>query len=149
MQRTLVLIKPDAFERRIVYKILGRIEQKDFKMVDMKFWNSPPRNLIEQHYTEHSGQTYFNDNCDFMTSGPILSIIYEGFNAISRIRQLQGNVYTPGTIRGDLANDIRRNLVHASDTEESAAREIGIWFCEYKLSDTNGTNGTNGKNTSD
>nr|3EMT_A Chain A, Nucleoside diphosphate kinase [Acanthamoeba polyphaga mimivirus]3EMT_B Chain B, Nucleoside diphosphate kinase [Acanthamoeba polyphaga mimivirus] len=141
LQRTLVLIKPDAFERSLVAEIMGRIEKKNFKIVSMKFWSKAPRNLIEQHYKEHSEQSYFNDNCDFMVSGPIISIVYEGTDAISKIRRLQGNTNplasAPGTIRGDLANDIGENLIHASDSEDSAVDEISIWFPETKMETDN------------
>nr|3DDI_A Chain A, Nucleoside diphosphate kinase [Acanthamoeba polyphaga mimivirus]3DDI_B Chain B, Nucleoside diphosphate kinase [Acanthamoeba polyphaga mimivirus]3DKD_A Chain A, Nucleoside diphosphate kinase [Acanthamoeba polyphaga mimivirus]3DKD_B Chain B, Nucleoside diphosphate kinase [Acanthamoeba polyphaga mimivirus]3ENA_A Chain A, Nucleoside diphosphate kinase [Acanthamoeba polyphaga mimivirus]3ENA_B Chain B, Nucleoside diphosphate kinase [Acanthamoeba polyphaga mimivirus]3ETM_A Chain A, Nucle len=141
LQRTLVLIKPDAFERSLVAEIMGRIEKKNFKIVSMKFWSKAPRNLIEQHYKEHSEQSYFNDLCDFMVSGPIISIVYEGTDAISKIRRLQGNTNplasAPGTIRGDLANDIGENLIHASDSEDSAVDEISIWFPETKMETDN------------
>ncbi|BCS83133.1 nucleoside diphosphate kinase [Cotonvirus japonicus] len=130
MQKTLVLIKPDAFERHLVFEILSRFEKKTIKLATIKFWENPSRNLVEKHYDQDSDKHYFNDNCDFMTSGPIMSIVFEGYNIIEIVRKLQGTIGIPGTIRGDLANDVRRNLIHASDSEESAQKEIAIWFPE-------------------
>ncbi|XWV25054.1 mg473 protein [Tupanvirus deep ocean] len=128
MQRTLVLIKPDAFRRNIVAKVMRRIELKGYEVVNMKFWEQAPRHLIETHYEQDKDKPYFKDNCDFMTSGPLLAIVYKGDRAINGIRVLQGNRDTPGSIRGDYVTDVRQNLIHASDSEQSATKEIKIWF---------------------
>ncbi|AVL94787.1 nucleoside diphosphate kinase [Moumouvirus australiensis] len=128
MEQTLVIIKPDAFERNFVAKIMRRLEKKNIKIANIKFYQDVPRILIEKHYDQDHDKDYFSPNCDFMTSGPILVIIYEGQNAINFIRKLQGNRDTPGTIRGDYVTDIRKNLIHASDSVENAQREINIWF---------------------
>jgi len=127
-QKTLVLIKPDAFRRNLVSKIMGRIEKKGFNIIDIQLWDQPPREFVENHYCQDRYQPYFGKNCDFMTSGPILSIVYDGENVISAIRSIQGKRDIPGTIRGDYVNDVRQNLIHASDSEESAEKEINIWF---------------------
>lgn len=128
MEQTLVIIKPDAFERNFVAKIMRRLEKKNMKISNTKFYQDVPRILIEKHYDQDRDKNYFSANCDFMTSGPILVIIYEGQNAINFIRKLQGNRDIPGTIRGDYVTDIRKNLIHASDSVENAQREINIWF---------------------
>ena len=128
MEQTLVIIKPDAFERGLVSTLMGRIEAKGFKIAAIKLFDSAPRDLIKKHYEQDSDKPYFKLNCDFMTSGKLMVIIYEGENAISCIRNMQGTHNIPGTIRGDLCNDVRRNLLHASDSFHNANSEISIWF---------------------
>lgn len=128
MQRTLVLIKPDAFQRNMAFKIMHRIENKGYEMETMKYWPKVSKEMIERHYEQDKEKAHFPLNCDFMTSGPIMSIIYKGEGVISGIRKLQGTRDTPGTIRGDWVTDVRRNLIHASDSEENAVKEISIWF---------------------
>lgn len=129
IQKTLVLIKPDAFSRHLENKVKERITNKGYQVVAQKLWfPHPPRELIEKHYKQDCQKEYFKANCDFMTSGPVQALVYSGQNAISGVRMLQGNIHTPGTIRGDYATDVRKNLIHASDSEESAQREIKIWF---------------------
>jgi nucleoside-diphosphate kinase len=132
MQRSLILVKPDAFRRNIVHKVLGRIEDKGFQIVNMQYWSKVPRSMMEKHYEQDREKSYFSANIDFMLSGPIISVIYIGENVISSIRRLQGNRDTPGTIRGDFVTDFRENLIHASDSVESAEKEIEIWFPETK-----------------
>lgn len=132
MQRTLVLIKPDAFDRNLVSTIMSRIENKGYKIANLKFWNPAPRSMIEKHYEQDKEKSHFSANCDFMTSGPIISIIYQGENVITAIRKLQGTRDIPGTIRGDYVTDYRKNLIHASDSDEAANKEIGIWFEQTK-----------------
>lgn len=127
MQRTLVLIKPDAFRRGLVSEILGRFEKKGFKFVHMQLWTNAPRELIEQHYEEHKGKGFFTPNCDFMCDGQILSLVLAGEVVTSYVREMQGRRDIPGTIRGDLVTDIQQNLVHASDSVKSAEREIDLW----------------------
>ncbi|AZL89382.1 nucleoside diphosphate kinase [Megavirus baoshan] len=128
MEKTLVLIKPDAFARNLVGKIMHRFESKGLKIINMKYWSVTPRTLVERHYAQDKDRPYFSDNCDFMTSGPIISIIYEGQDAVSHVRRLQGTRDIPGTIRGDYVTDVRQNLVHASDSQQNANNEIAIWF---------------------
>jgi nucleoside-diphosphate kinase len=128
MSKTLVLIKPDAFERGLVSKIMEMIENKGFKISNIKIWSPAPRNLVEKHYEQYSSRPHFSGNCDFLSSNQLMSIIYEGENAITEIRILQGNRNVPGTIRGTYCDDTRRNLIHASDSEESAIKEMNIWF---------------------
>lgn len=130
MSRTLVLLKPDAYQRNLSCKIMSRIDKKGFKLTNIKFWKCAPTDLIERHYEQDKEKPHFRVNIDFMTSGPIMSIIYEGENVIASIRRLQGNRDTPGTIRGDYVTAYRENLIHASDSAESAEKEIGIWFPE-------------------
>jgi len=134
-QQSLVLIKPDAFKRKLISMIFERFEKKGYEIIDMKYWDRAPRDLIEKHYEQDKEKSYFTANIDFMTSGPIISIIYQGENVIGGIRKMQGNRDTPGTIRGDFVTDFRENLVHASDSEESATKEIGIWFPSHSSKD--------------
>jgi len=128
MQRTLVLIKPDAFRRKLVSKVIGRIEDKGIEMANVKYWYPVPRNRIEKHYDKDTQKPYFSEYCDFMCSGPVISIIYEGKNVIDIIRSLQGNWQIPGTIRGDYVTNNDENLIHASDSQATSDKEIKIWF---------------------
>jgi nucleoside-diphosphate kinase len=135
LQRTLVLVKPDGVERGLTGEILGRIERKGYRLVDLR-WVRPSRELLERHYAEHVGKPFFEPLVEFMLTGPIVAAVFEGHEVIAGVRSLLGasdpTVAAPGTIRGDLGRDwggaVQRNLVHASDSPESAAREIGIWF---------------------
>ncbi|GAA3942111.1 nucleoside-diphosphate kinase [Pseudoclavibacter caeni] len=135
LQRTLVLVKPDGVERGLTGEILGRIERKGYRLVDLR-WVRPSRELLERHYAEHAGKPFFEPLVEFMLTGPIVAAVFEGHEVIAGVRSLLGasdpTVAAPGTIRGDLGRDwgvaVQRNLVHASDSPESAAREIGIWF---------------------
>lgn len=128
MEQTLVIIKPDAFEKGLVSAIMGKFEAKGLKIVSIKTFDPAPRSLIEEHYKQDCDKPYFTANCDFMTSGQLMIIVYEGENAVATIRTMQGSRHIPGTLRGKYCNDIRRNLLHASDSLENAASEIGIWF---------------------
>lgn len=130
IQLSLVLIKPDAFKRGLVFEIMQRFEKKGYEIVEMNFHQagSVPRKLIEEHYVGIKDLPHFSLNTDFMMSGPLIAVIYKGVNAISGIRRLQGTRDTPGTIRGDYVTEFRQNLIHASDSEEEASREIGLWF---------------------
>ncbi|AGF85348.1 diphosphate kinase [Moumouvirus goulette] len=128
MEQTLVIIKPDAFDRNFVAKVMRRLEKKGMKIANIKYYKDVPRILIEKHYDQDRDKHYFSDNCDFMTSGPIMVIVYEGVDAVNFIRKIQGTRDTPGTIRGDYVTDIRKNLIHASDSIVNAEKEISIWF---------------------
>ena len=135
MQSTLVLIKPDGVQRQLTGAILARIEAKGYVVADLKLVH-PERALLEEHYEEHQGKPFFEPLLDFMLSGPSVAIRLEGDRVIEGFRSLAGTTdpttAAPGTIRGDLARDwglkVQQNLVHGSDSEESAARELALWF---------------------
>lgn len=130
-QRTLVLIKPDAVRRGLVGEILGRYETKGLTIVAMEHRAIDPE-MADAHYAEHVEQPWYPPLREFAVSGPLVSLVLEGDEAIAVVRLLNGKtdgrVADPGTIRGDLSLSNRENLVHASDSEESAAREIALWF---------------------
>ena len=131
MERTYVMIKPDGLERKLVGDIIGRIEKKGYNILDIKMIN-PTKEIVEEHYEEHKGKPFFGELVDFILDGPVVGILAEGENIIEVVRLMVGNkdpkVALPGTIRGDFANTTTMNLVHASDSVESANREIKIWF---------------------
>jgi nucleoside-diphosphate kinase len=136
MQRTLVLLKPDAVARRLAGKIIARFEEKGLWLLGMKLL-TPPKATAEKHYAEHASKPFFKDLLSFITSSPIVAMVLEGPDAIELVRLMVGKTKVtealPGTIRGDFALSTQQNLVHASDSPESAAREIGIWFQESEL----------------
>ncbi|GAA4380288.1 nucleoside-diphosphate kinase [Paeniglutamicibacter cryotolerans] len=135
IERTLILIKPDGVERQLTGTILSRIEAKGYRLAELK-QVSATRELLEEHYEEHVGKPFYEPLVEFMLSGPVVAIIAEGHRVIEGFRSLAGTTdpttAAPGTIRGDLGRDwglkVQQNLVHGSDSTESAAREIGIWF---------------------
>ena len=131
MDRTLILVKPDAFERRLTGEILARFERKGLTIVAMKHM-TVDRALAEQHYAEHSERPFFGELVEFITSAPTWALVVEGEGAISTMRTTIGATNpadaAPGTIRGDLATSMPNNLVHGSDSAESAQREIALWF---------------------
>lgn len=131
-ERTLVLVKPDGVERKLVGEVLARIERKGLDIVALEL-RTVDRELAAQHYAEHDGKPFFESLLEFITSGPVLSAVVEGPRAIAAWRQLAGGTdpvekAVPGTIRGDFALETQSNLVHGSDSPESAAREIKLWF---------------------
>jgi nucleoside-diphosphate kinase len=130
-QRTLVLLKPDTVRRGLVGEVLGRFEAKGLRIVAMDL-RTIDGELADQHYAEHVEKAFYPPLRDFVTSGPLVAMVLEGDEAIEVIRALNGATdgrkAAPGTIRGDLSLSNRENLVHGSDSEESAAREIKIWF---------------------
>jgi nucleoside-diphosphate kinase len=134
-QRTLVLLKPDAVRRGHVGEIVRRIEAKGYALVALELRTATPE-LLAEHYAEHEGKPFYQPLVDFMLSGPVVAIVLEGERCIEGFRSLAGatdpTAAAPGTIRGDLGRDwglaVQQNLVHGSDSEESSAREIGIWF---------------------
>ncbi|RAV12800.1 nucleoside-diphosphate kinase [Mycolicibacterium sp. GF69] len=131
-ERTLVLIKPDGVERRLVGEILRRIERKGLTFAALQLVTVSD-DLARRHYAEHDGKPFFGSLLEFITSGPVVAAIVEGPRAIAAFRQVAGATdpvekATPGTIRGDLALITQNNLVHGSDSPESAAREIELWF---------------------
>ena len=131
MQRTLVLLKPDAIQRGLVGEIMSRLERKGSKLVGMKLMRVSVE-LAQQHYAEHVGKPFFDRLVRFITSSPIVAMVIEGENAVESVRATMGKTdpreAAPGTIRGDLAVSIGSNLIHGSDSAESAAREIGLFF---------------------
>lgn len=137
MERTLVLLKPDAVARRLVGKILARFEEKGFWIVGMKHMTMT-QEIADRHYAEHAGKPFFVDLCKFMTSSPLVAVAVEGPEVISLVRKIVGATKVqeaaPGTIRGDFAASTQQNLIHASDSPESAQRELSIWFDAKELS---------------
>lgn len=137
MEQTLILIKPDGVRRNLVGEVLARVERKGYVIKDLKFV-IPSRELLARHYAEHEGKPFYEPLLEFMLSGPVVAVIAEGARVIEGFRSLAGatdpTVAAPGTIRGDLAKDqgtkVVQNIVHGSDSPESAAREIAIWFGE-------------------
>lgn len=131
-ERTLVLIKPDGVERRLVGQILSRIERKGLTIAALQLQDVSDE-LARKHYAEHDGKPFFPSLLEFITSGPLVAAVVEGPRAISAFRQIAGGTdpvekATPGTIRGDFALITQYNLVHGSDSPEAAAREIALWF---------------------
>lgn len=136
MERTYVMVKPDGVQRGLVGEVIRRIEEKGLKIVAMRM-NTISRDLAKKHYAEHVQKPFFNSLIDFITSGPSVSMVVEGKNAVQVMRTLNGatnpvNAAT-GSIRGDFALDTGRNIVHASDSLEAAEREIGIHFKESEI----------------
>lgn len=131
-ERTLALIKPDGVERQLVGEIIGRIERKGLSIAALEL-KSVSDELARAHYAEHEGKPFFPSLLEFITSGPVVAAVLEGPRAIAAFRQLAGGTdpvekATPGTIRGDLGLETQFNLVHGSDSPDSAEREIALWF---------------------
>jgi nucleoside-diphosphate kinase len=131
-ERTLLLIKPDGVQRRLVGEIVGRVERKGLTLAALEL-RTVSDELARQHYAEHDGKPFFGSLVEFITSSPLVAAIVEGPRAIAAIRQLAGGTdpvdkALPGTIRGDFGLETQFNLVHGSDSPESAEREIALWF---------------------
>ncbi|HEX8065511.1 MAG TPA: nucleoside-diphosphate kinase [Thermoleophilaceae bacterium] len=133
MARTLILVKPDAFARGLTGEVIARFERKGLRIAAMKQM-TVERELAERHYEEHREKPFFGDLVEFITGGPLVAIVMEGHEAVVAARQAIGATNpleaATGSIRGDLALEVQTNLVHGSDSPESAAREIGIFFPE-------------------
>ncbi|MFC6013212.1 nucleoside-diphosphate kinase [Nocardia lasii] len=134
-EQTLVLIKPDGVSRGLTGEILARIERKGLTFQALELKNVSPE-LAAEHYAEHAERPFFGSLIEFITSGPVVAAVLEGPRAIAAFRQLAGGTdpvekATPGTIRGDFGLEVQFNLVHGSDSPESAKREIALWFPEY------------------
>ena len=131
MDRTLILIKPDAFTRALSGEILARFERKGLQIAAMKLMTMD-RELAERHYAEHTGKPFFDELVEFITSGPLVALVLEGHEAVVAARQVIGATdpleAAPGSIRGDFALEVGQNLVHGSDSSESAAREVALFF---------------------
>ena len=135
-ERTLVLIKPDAVERRLAGEILARLERRGLALRGAKLVQVS-RELAAEHYAEHTEKPFFGELVEFITSSPTLALVVEGESAIAVVRTTMGATNpvdsAPGTIRGDLALAMPNNLVHGSDSKESADREVALWFSEDEL----------------
>ncbi|RLF55132.1 MAG: nucleoside-diphosphate kinase [Thermoplasmata archaeon] len=142
-ERTFVMIKPDAVQRGLIGEIISRFERRGIKIVAMKMLKVD-RDLAEKHYAVHRGKPFFEPTVRYITSSPVVAMVLEGYRVIEMVRKMVGKTdpqdAEPGTIRGDLAQFIGRNLVHASDSKETADFEINLWFskdelCDYKRID--------------
>jgi nucleoside-diphosphate kinase len=137
IQRTLVLVKPDGVSRGLIGEVLRRVEAKGYRLAAVQLRHASPE-LLAEHYAEHHGKPFYQPLVDFMLSGPVLAAVVEGQRVVEGFRSLAGatdpTAAAPGTIRGDLGRDwglsVQQNLVHGSDSPESAAREIALWFAE-------------------
>ena len=136
MEKTFVMIKPGGVQREYVGEIISRFEKKGVKIVGLKLMRMS-RELAEKHYTEHKGKEFFNDLIDTITAGPVVAMVMEGQNIVEIVRKMAGATKPidalPGTIRGDYVLDVSQNVIHTSDSLESAAREIRIFFNENEL----------------
>jgi nucleoside-diphosphate kinase len=133
MDRTLILVKPDAFARGLTGEIIARFENKGLRIVALKHM-TVDEDLARRHYAEHDGKPFFSELVEFITSGPLVAMVLEGEQAVTAARQVIGATNpidaSPGSIRGDFAIAVGQNMVHGSDSPESAAREAGLFFPE-------------------
>ena len=129
--KTFFMIKPDGVKRNLIGEIISRVEEKGFQITKIKMMTIT-KDLAEEHYSEHKDKPFFSDLVSFITSGPVVVMQVEGENVVSQIRNLMGATNpsdaTPGSIRGDLAIELDKNVVHGSDSDESAARELNLFF---------------------
>ncbi len=136
MQRTLVLLKPDCVQRRLIGALIQRFEAKGLRLVALKFVKAS-RDLAEKHYAVHKGKPFYDSLLSFLTSGPTVAIVWEGREAVAVVRGLMGPTdgtkAAPATIRGDFALSVQNNLIHGSDSTENAAAEIDLWFTPAEL----------------
>ncbi|MCB8982464.1 MAG: nucleoside-diphosphate kinase [Ardenticatenaceae bacterium] len=138
MERTLILVKPDGVQRGLIGEIVGRFERRGLKLVGMKFMQMS-RELAEQHYAVHRERPFYNNLVDYITSGPVVAMAWEGKDAIAAARSTMGATNpvaaAPGTIRGDFGMEIGRNLVHGSDSPDNAVKEVNLFFSADELVD--------------
>jgi len=138
VERSLVLIKPDAVQRGLIGEIVLRLERRGLRLVAAKFIRVD-RSLAEKHYAIHKGKVFYDGLLNYITSAPVMAMVWEGDSAIAAIRQTMGSTKpteaAPGSIRHDFALEVGRNLTHASDSIENAANEISLWFNETELVD--------------
>jgi nucleoside-diphosphate kinase len=131
MERTLILVKPDAFARNLTGEIIARFERKGLGLIALKLMTMDTA-LAERHYAEHVGKPFFEELVSFITSGPLVAMVLEGDQAVQAARQVIGATNpleaTSGSIRGDYAIEVGQNMVHGSDSSESAVREVGLFF---------------------
>ena len=139
-EKTFIAIKPDGVQRGFISEIIGRFERKGFKLVALKQL-IPSRELAQKHYGVHKERPFFNDLVDFISSGPVVAMVWEGEGVISCARKMIGATKPleaePGTIRGDLAVNIGRNIIHGSDGPDTASFEINLWFNNEEICDWN------------
>jgi nucleoside-diphosphate kinase len=130
-QQTFIMVKPDGVRRRLVGEVIARIEAKGYELKEMKFFTID-EGLAMKHYAEHSEKPFFGELVSFITSGPVVAMVVEGADAVAGMRQIMGATNpldaAPGSIRGDFASVITQNIVHGSDSPESAEREIALFF---------------------
>jgi len=131
--KTFFMIKPDGVRRNLVGEVISRVEEKGFEITKIKMMMIS-KSLAEEHYGEHKDKPFFNDLVEFITSGPVVAMQVEGENVVAQIRNLMGATNpsdaTPGSIRGDLATELDKNVVHGSDSDTSAERELNLFFSE-------------------
>lgn len=136
MERTFVMVKPDGVQRRLVGEIIRRFENRGLRLVGLKL-TQPDRALAEKHYAVHREKPFFGELVDFITSGPVVAMAWEGNQAILLVRSMMGALKPeqalPGTIRGDFTTEVQTNLVHGSDAPETAAAELALWFRPEEL----------------
>lgn len=136
MERTFVMVKPDAVQRGLIGEIIKRLEIKGFKLLGLKMIRINEE-LARRHYAEHEGKPFFEELVSFITSGPAIAMVWEGNNVIASVRSLMGDTdpvkAAPGTIRGDLGASMSRNVIHGSDGPEAAEREINLFFKETEI----------------
>jgi nucleoside-diphosphate kinase len=136
MEQTFIAIKPDAVQRGLIGEIIQRFERKGFRLIGLKLMHVS-QDTARRHYQEHSQKPFFKGLVDFITSGPIVAMVWEGDNVVESARKMMGSTNPkdaqPGTIRGDFSVDLGRNVIHGSDSVESAKREIGIFFVSDEL----------------
>ena len=138
MERTFVLVKPDGVQRGLTGEVIARLEKRGLKLVAAKFL-AVPESLAEKHYAVHKGKDFYAGLIRYITSAPVMAMVWEGTNAVAAVRQTMGATRpweaAPGTIRHDFALEMSRNITHASDSVENAAVEIALWFSESELVD--------------
>ena len=136
MERTLVIVKPDGVQRGLVGEVISRIERRGLRLIGMKFMQVSPE-LAAQHYAIHKGKPFYDGLISYITSSPVVVVVWEGPKAVETVRQLMGvtnpTAAAPGTIRADFAVEIGRNLTHGSDGPESGAAEVALWFKPQEL----------------
>ncbi|MBP6471076.1 MAG: nucleoside-diphosphate kinase [Chloroflexi bacterium] len=136
MERTLILVKPDGVQRGLIGEIVGRFERRGLKLAGMKFLQMSQQ-LAEAHYAVHRERPFYNSLVEYITSGPVIAMVWEGKDAIAAARSTMGATNpvaaAPGTIRGDFGMEIGRNLVHGSDSPENAAKEVSLFFSADEL----------------
>ena len=136
MQQTLILLKPDCVQRRLMGAIIGRLEQKGLRLAALKLVQASAA-LAEKHYAVHKGKPFYNSLVEFVTSGPTVAMVWEGREAVAVVRTLMGPTdgtkAPPATIRGDFALNVQNNLIHGSDSPDNAAAEIKLWFRPEEL----------------
>lgn len=138
MEKTFLMVKPDGVQRQLIGDIVARFEKKGFQLVGAKLMQIPTA-LAEQHYGEHKERPFFGELVDFITSGPVFAMVWQGENVIATARQMMGATNPkdaqPATIRGDYAVTVAKNIIHGSDSPASAEREIALFFKEEELVD--------------